>query len=203
MQLFLCMTREIGAGKISFPLSLIELTLVVAGGLGGCARPQSAPSPALNECGWHLTADMVSSAGMQILSPTTQALYSAGEGDAKALGYVVLARGQPHWFDGKLVGGGGHVTGSGPRDHIWRLGDRTLKINYDPNSNTADLLGNHILLDTANVLLVDRVDDIGGEARLAAASCVPGFDIDQPARSLVTAPQSVQVFIHAAPDGGR
>jgi len=203
MQSFLFMTKEVGPGKILFSVGVMELTVVVAAGLGGCTTPHPEPSPALHTCGWHLTADMVSSTGMMILSPTTQALYSGGEADAKALGYVVLARGQPNWFDGKPVGGGGHISGTGPRDHIWRLGDNNLKISYDPGSNTADLLGNHILLDTANVLLVDRADRVGGETRLAAARCAPGFDIDQPARSLATAPESVQLFVRSSPDGTR
>jgi hypothetical protein len=137
---------------------------------------------------------------MQILSATTQAMYSVGNVAGAGRGYILLARGQPNWFVGKLVGGGGHVNGAGRHDHIWSIGSQSIKVTYDPATNAVDIIGNHLELDTANVLLLDRVDRTGGELRLVGAACIHEFDVDNPDNSLRSAVPSVQAYIRARPD---
>jgi hypothetical protein len=136
---------------------------------------------------------------MQILSATTQAMYSVGNVEGTGHGYILLARGDPNWFVGKLVGGGGHVNGLGARDHVWAIGSQSIKVIYDPARNSADILGKQLSLDTANVLLVDRVDRLG-EPRLIGTACVHEFDISNPDSSLRTAVPSVQAYIRSRPD---
>lgn len=150
-------------------------------------------------CDWRVSSDAPSSAGMQILSATTQAMYSVGNVAGTGHGYILLARGQPNWFVGKLVGGGGHVNGVGPRDHVWSIGSQSIKVVYDPATNSADIFGKQLKLDTANVLLVDRVDRLG-EPHLVGTACVHEFDTGNPDSSLRSAVPSVQTFIRARPD---
>jgi len=135
---------------------------------------------------------------MQILTRTTHALYSIGTDGVKTRGYILLARGQPNWYYGKLVGGGGHVNGTRPSDHVWRVGNLSYTVSYDPERNSATLLGTTIWLDTANVLMLDRVDQIGGEAQLLKTACVHEFDENDPARSYLN-DSTIQAFIRSRP----
>jgi hypothetical protein len=178
----------------------IAPTSLGAIGLLGCTTAAPTISPATIGCEWRLASNVPSSAGMQILSATTQALYSVGSADSSGRGYVLLARGQPNWFVGKLVGGGGHIDDVGRRDHAWRGGNRTFKVSYDPGTNTADLFGKHIWLDTANVLFLDRVDGVGGEPQLVGTACLHGFDTGSPDGWLRSASPAVQAFVKARPD---
>jgi hypothetical protein len=167
--------------------------------LVACAStPKAELAP--NQCAWRISSGMRSTAGMQILSVTTQAMYSVGNVAGKGHGYVLLARGQPDWFVGKLVGGGGHVNGVGPRDHVWDIGSRSVKLIYDPATNSANIFGKQLKLDTANVLLVDRVDGVFGEPHLVGTACIHEFDTDNPDSSLRAAIPSVQTYIRARPD---
>jgi hypothetical protein len=176
-----------------FGAALSLLTLIA------CAHPpKNLFRP--KECDWRVTSDSLPSGGMQILSATTQALYSVGSAEGRGRGYVLLARGQPNWFDGKLVGGGGYVIGAGARVHVWRLGSQSIKATYDPGKNALYLLGQELQLDTVNALLVDRVDSVGGEMHLVGATCIHEFDTTDPSRWLHNAPASVQVYVRMRPD---
>ena len=174
-------------------------TTLIALALLGCASNQFPPPRTIrNRCEWQLRSPTPFSAGMQILSATTQAMFSVGTADSGVHGYILLARGRPNWFVGQLVGGGGHVNGSGPRDHIWRVGSLSYKVVYDPETNTAHFLGNTVWLDTANVLFLDRVDQIGGAAQLAGTACVHEFDVNNPDRTLLADPKT-QAYTRARP----
>jgi hypothetical protein len=176
-----------------FGAALSLLTLIA------CAMPSKTPLRP-KECDWRVTSDTLPSGGMEILSATTQALYSVGNVGGRGRVYVLLARGQPNWFDGKLVGGGGYVTGTGARVHLWRLGSQSIKATYDPGMNTLYLLGHQLQLDTVNTLFVDRVDGVGGEMHLKGATCMHEFDTTDPSRWLHNAPASVQAYVRMRPD---
>ena len=124
------------------PVGHMALALVASFVAHSCAAgPRSTPASTTNACNWHLTSPAESLAGMQILSATTEAWYSLGtSSEGKPRGYVLVARGRPNWFVGQLVGGGGHVN-EGHTDHIWRVGNLSYKVIYDPKTNTANLLG--------------------------------------------------------------
>ncbi|HKR08990.1 MAG TPA: hypothetical protein VJS39_07370 [Gemmatimonadaceae bacterium] len=140
---------------------------------------------------------MPSLAGMQILSATTQAMYSVGSTDNGARGYVILARGRPNWFVGKLVGGGDYVNRAEKIDHVWRVGNLSYKVVYDPATNSALLLGNIVRLDTANVLFLDHIGDVSRSAELVGTACVHLFDVDNPYVELMKADSRIQSFVNS------
>ena len=152
------------------------------------------------KCNWNLTHESVSTTGMQYLSATTQALFSVGVADKKARGYILVARGRSNWFEGKLVGGGGHVNGSGAREHSWRVGNSSHKVVFDPASNTVELLGVRVGLDTANVLFVDKVDQFDGDAKIVGTACAKEFDVENADKSLSLGVPRLPAFIRVSAD---
>lgn len=187
-------TRQTVNDQRMIHLRVFGLFILLAFALVGCApsRLSQHGIPA-NRCAWHLRSPTPSTTGMQILSRTTEAWFSVGSVDSTARGYILLARGRPNWFVGQLVGGGGHVNG-GRRDHIWKAGYLSYRLTYDPSSNTADLLGKRIWLDTANVLLVDHVDQ-SGSAQLVGTGCVVEFDLENPNSSLLSVSPEVRAYV--------
>ena len=154
--------------------SVAVISLVVT----ACAPTlRSSGRPSAAKCEWQ-GADAPSSSGIQILSATTLALFSFGHPNNVPRGYMLLARGQRDWFRGQRIGGGGHVDGAGPREHLWRAGGIAHSAIFDPSTNTVDVLGYHIWLDTANVLLLDRVDRIAGEPKLVGTACIDDLDLE-------------------------
>jgi hypothetical protein len=175
------------------------LSALAALTLADCASSRLQPSPvARNRCEWRFGSPESSTTGTQIVSRTTQAMFSVARIDNLARGYILLARGRPNWFVGQFVGGGGHVNGAGPRDHIWRVGALTYRVEYDASTNTANLLGHRIGLDTANVLFLDHVDQIGGDAELLGTACVPNFDLDDPDHTLLADPRT-RAYVNTPP----
>ena len=152
------------------------------------------------KCNWNLTPQSQSTTGMQYLSATTQALFSVGVADKKARGYILVARGRANWFEGKLVGGGGHVNGSGAREHSWRIGNLSHKVVFDPDANTVELLGVRVGLDTANVLFLDKVDQIDGDAKIVGTACAKEFDVENADKLLSPSVPKLPAFIKVFAD---
>lgn len=178
------------------PVISLALAGAIAVLLPGCAGQQFvASSSPVKHCDWHLTLPGISSSGMQILSATTEALFSVGTANERPKGYILLARGRPNWFDGQLVGGGGEVSGAGKRDHLWRLGNTTYTVAYDASTNTVEVPGARVWLDTANVLLLDQVGETQEAPRLVGTGCLNAFDATDPGTGMRSATPDIRAYI--------
>ncbi len=124
--------------------------------------------------------------GLSTLSPTTQAVYALTTTDTSVRGYIIAARGRPYWFAGSIYGSGGtRDVAAGKREETWRAGPYRFTVVYDSVANTAELAGTRIALDTGNVVLLDRVDSVGGAPRVVGALCAPEIRMNGPVRPLL------------------
>jgi hypothetical protein len=104
--------------------------------------------------------------------------------------YVILWRGQPGWFErpGAFVGASANSAWAGPWDRGHRrtvgFAGGPVSWEYDEIGRVLRILGREIVLTTDNVVLVDRVDGVGGEAvvvgtaRVARHHASPRIDLD-------------------------
>lgn len=99
----------------------------------------------------------------------------------------MAARGRPFWFEGAIYGSGGtHVNALGQREDTWRAGPYRYTVVYDSAANTAELAGTRVGLDTGMVLLLDRVDSVGGPPHVVGVLCPPEIRwAGSPVRSLL------------------
>jgi hypothetical protein len=110
-------------------------------------------------------------------------------------GYIVAARGRPYWFDGSVYGSGGsRITAPGIREDTWRAGPYRYTVVYDSTANTAELAGTRVRLDTGMVLLLDRVDSVGGPPHVVGALCPAEIRWDSPVRPLLDLIRTLRAF---------
>jgi hypothetical protein len=110
-------------------------------------------------------------------------------------GYIIAARGRPYWFEGSVYGSHGvRNTASGKREDTYRAGSYSYTVVYDSVTNTAELAGSRIALDTGNVLLLDRVDSAGGLPHVVGALCAPEIRLGGPVRPLLDLMPALRAF---------
>jgi len=120
------------------------------------------------------------------LTATTQAIYTLKTADSTIRGYIIAARGQPYWFEGTVFGSGGsRINASGKREDTWRSGRYSYTIVYDSISNTIELEGTRVALDTGLLVLLDRVDSVGGPPAVVGSMCPAEVQWDNPVRPLL------------------
>lgn len=97
--------------------------------------------------------------GSIYVSPSVVAEYvvAAGEGDLQRVELLALLRGQPGWFRG-IGGGSSSRSGGNTYTSLRRFGDSSLDVHVSYADRTASVLGHHLDLRQANVILLDNVD---------------------------------------------
>lgn len=113
---------------------------------------------------------------------------------------LVLWRGSPGWFrkdNGGRSGGGGNM-GGGPspvtRSEWISQGGVNLSVRFDPATRKAWIQDTEIVLDDANVVLVDGVDSPAGPQVVRTLRIDPEYQT----RPMRAAPS--QIFIRRSPD---
>ena len=151
-------------------------------------------------------ADIFTSSGSAKLSSRALAYFAFGYDSVdsrqrRSQGYVIVVRGQPGWYE---VAGptqsGGQAHGSGRRFHVWEMAGRQLTVEFDPMARVVELLGTRVALDTANVILLDRIDDIGGRSVVRGTACARRIRVNEIAKDLLDSASGVRAF--ASADGG-
>ena len=136
-------------------------------------------------------ADIFTSSGSAKLSSRALAYFSFGYDSVdsrqrRSQGYVIVVRGQPRWYE--VAGptrGGGPAHGSERRVDVWEVAGRQLTTLFDPRARVVELLGTRIGLDTANVILLDRVDGIGGPSVVRGTACARRISVNDIAKDLL------------------
>ena len=169
--------------------------------IDACTSNRPHPVAISNSCKPRIIRlDRVQSSGFADVTPTTRAVFALAVRDSSMRGYVAFARGQKYWFDGRVsTGGPGQTNPSGKREDSWVAGSSSYTVVYDSATNSADVLGKRIALDTANVLLIDRVDGVGGLPSLVTALCPPEVRMDQVPEAIVETMSYVRAFVGGAP----
>lgn len=143
------------------------------------------------------SAAIGTSTGMGTVAPTSAVAWRLGHTGAQLRGYVLVVRGQSGWHHASVVSiGGGATQANGVAG--WEWGTRTVAVSYDSLRNTAVVLGTAILLDSAPVVLVDRVDSVGGFPFVLKALCPASLNPGDPA-ALYRDDPTVRGFIDGAP----
>ena len=114
-------------------------------------------------------------------------------------GYIVAARGRPYWFEGSVYGSGVNKNALGKREDTYRAGSYSYTVLYDSVTNTAELAGTRVALDTGNVLLLDRVDGVGGPPQVVGALCAPEIRLGGPVRPLLDLLPGLRAFVGVDP----
>jgi len=167
------------------------------GAVAACGhKPVSSRSQLSTTCKPRIIrAGSTRTAGLSTLSSTTQANFTLTVTDTTVRGYIIAARGRPYWFAGSVYGGGVVRNGaSGKREDTYRAGSYSYTVVYDSVTNTAELAGTRIALDTGNVLLLDRVDSVGGLPQVIGALCAPEIRLDGPVRPLLDLLPGLRAF---------
>jgi hypothetical protein len=71
---------------------------------------------------------------------------------------------------------------------------------FDPDANTVELLGVRVGLDTANVLFLDKVDQIDGDAKIVGTACAKEFDVENADKLLSPSVPKLPAFIKVSAD---
>jgi hypothetical protein len=119
--------------------------------------------------------------GAPRLSPTVFATWYTSRDTADArLDLVVLWRGEPEWHNGDTDVGGSENMCPDSEDRClglvhgqFRIGDIEFELLYDRPTRTARILGEELALGDANVVLVDRIDGVGGFPTIVGVLTVP------------------------------
>jgi len=136
-------------------------------------------------------ADIFTSSGSAKLSSSTLAYFAFGYDSVdsrqrRSQGYVIIVRGQPRWYE---VAGptraGGAAHSSERRVHVWEVAGRQLTTVFDPMARVVELLGTRVGLDTANIILLDRVDGIGGPSVIRGTACARRIRVNDIAKDLL------------------
>ncbi len=166
-------------------------------------QSDSAPCAALVD---YPRADIITSSGTAKLSSRALAYFAFGYDSVdsrqrRSQGYVIVVRGQPGWYE---VAGptqsGGQAHGSERRIHVWRVAGRQLTILFDPKARVVELLGTRVGLDTTNVILLDRIDEIGGRSVVRGTTCARRIRVNEIAKDLLDSARGLREF--ASADGG-
>ena len=123
------------------------------------------------------------SGGSSVVSPSVLASYSLGRDSDGLLAaeILILWRGSPGWSMRRTMTGSSMSGGSLDREGIVnfsvKVGGLDLEASYDSRSRTATILGEHVELKDANVVLVDKVDSPDGPIVLKTTTAAPTKDI--------------------------
>jgi hypothetical protein len=145
--------------------------------------------------------DIITSDGSARISPRVLAYFALGydsvsSGQRRSQGYVLIVRGQPHWYEPSgVIRSGGQAQGSQRRVHVWETAKRQLTIVFDPTAGTVELLGERVALDTANVIFVDRVDGVGGPIIVRGSACVKRLHVNTIAKDLMDGLPAVARYV--------
>lgn len=118
----------------------------------------------------------------------------------QTLELLVLWRGTPGWFrkSGGASGGGGGSMGAGPTPMVrsaWvSQGGVNLSVRFDPAARKAWIQDKEIVLDGANVVLVDGVDSAAGPQIVRTLRVDPEYQTT-PMRA-----SPAQMFIRRSPE---
>ena len=167
------------------------------GGLAACGRkPVSSSSQLSTTCKPRIIrAGSTRTSGLSTLSPTTQANFTLTITNTTVRGYIIAARGRPYWFEGSVYSSGGvRNSANGKREDTYRAGSYSYTVVYDSVTNSAELAGTRIALDTGNVLLLDRVDSVGGFPHVVGALCAPVIRLGGPVRPLLDLLPALRAF---------
>ena len=148
-----------------------------------------------------------------VLATTMTVMNAPGIG---TLDLLVLWRGTPGWFmrTGGQGGGGSSSSGGDVENGLqvrveWiSQGGVRLNLRFEPKSRRLWILDKEIVLDDANVVLVDGVDETAGPRVVATLHIDPGFDtaVDLPPRmpggprGALPGAVPAQTFIRRAPE---
>jgi len=151
-------------------------------------------------------ADIFTSSGGAKLSSRALAYFAFGYDSVesrqrRSQGYIIVVRGQPDWY--KVAGptrAGGPTYGSKRRVDVWEVAGRQLTTVFDPMARVVELLGTRVGLDTANVILLDRIDGIGGPAVVRGTACARQIRVDDIAKDLLGSVPGIQAY--ASANGG-
>ena len=106
--------------------------------------------------------------GAQTVLPSIRAVKVSDDGGG---GYLVFIKGSPGWDSREPGVPAGRSRLSMNRADI-ELGRARFTLNYDRVAHIAEIHGVTIPLDSGNVLLVDRVDGVGGPPVVSIGGCV-------------------------------
>ena len=91
--------------------------------------------------------------------------------DSAGRGYLLIVRGAENWRGPDVERAGGQM-----RDGVLvfepRPGDWRNTLTYEPGANVLGILGVRVPLDSGNVVLVDRIDGVGGHAVVEIGGCI-------------------------------
>jgi hypothetical protein len=145
--------------------------------------------------------DIVTSDGSARISPRVLAYFALGydsvsSSQRRSQGYVLVVRGQPHWYETSgVIRSGGQAQGSQRRVHVWETAKRQLTVVFDPTAGTVELLGERVALDTANVIFVDRADGVGGPSIVRGSACVKRLHVNTIAKDLMDGVPAVARYV--------
>jgi len=133
-----------------------------------------------------------------VLATTMSVVDAAGRGTLELL---VLWRGSPGWFrksGGASGSGGGGTMGAGPGPMVrteWvSQGGVSLRVRFDSVARRAWIQDNEIVLNDANVVLVDDVDSSAGPQIVRTLRIDPEYET-APMR-----PMPTHMFIRRSPE---
>ena len=86
----------------------------------------------------------------------------------------------------------------GKRFDTWLAGSSSFSVVYDSATNSAEILGSRIALDTASILLLDRVDGVGGSPQLVAALCPREIQMARLTDTIMETMFTVRAFVGGA-----
>jgi hypothetical protein len=145
--------------------------------------------------------DIITSAGSARISSRVLAYFALGydsvsSSQRRSQGYVLVVRGQPHWYEPSgVIQSGGQAQGSQRRVHVWETAKRQLTVVFDATAGTVELLGERVALDTANVIFVDRVDGVGGPSIVRGSACVRRLRVNTIAKDLMDGVPAVARYV--------
>ena len=177
---------------------LLSLILVLAFSPFACTPNRVIPVGIAKVCRPQvIRSGRVQTSGFADVSKTTRAVFALTvRADSLVRGYIAFARGSDYWFEGVVSSGGpGNTNDSGIRRDRWLAGSSAFTVAYDSATNSAEVLGQRIALDTARILLIDRVDGVGGPPRLMSAVCPREIRMDHPVDAIVDAMLGVRAFV--------
>lgn len=116
------------------------------------------------------------------VSPSVLATwYTSRDARNTRLDLMVLWRGQVEWHRVGVRTDGTEGTCPGTEDRCpglvhdrFRIGELELEVILDRLTRTARILGEEIALEDTNVVLVDRIDGVGGPPTVVGRLSIPG-----------------------------
>ena len=150
-----------------------------------------------------LSASIFTSSGSARLSSSALAYFAFGYDSVdsrqrRSQGYVIAVRGQPSWYRVEgVTRSGGPAHGSERRVHVWEFAGRQITTVFDPTERVVELLGTRVGLDTANVILLDRIDGVGGPAVVRGTACARRIRVNDIAKDLLDGVRGLREYASA------